>query len=176
MAAPRRTPSGPRRAAARRAGGRAPRPGGRSTRRPEGRRRARQPGRAPARRPPGGLTARAAVLGLVVCALVLSLAYPVKQYVAQRGALAALQRQRVQAQSRVDSLERQRRRLSDPAFVEALARKRLQYVMPGETALVVVTPHPQSQRRRTPAPTHDLDASKPWYSQLWDTVRIADGG
>ena len=41
--------------------------------------------RGPARRAPGGLTGRAAVLGLVVCALVLSLAYPAKD--ARRSAL-----------------------------------------------------------------------------------------
>ena len=116
------------------------------------------------------------MLGLVVCALVLSLAYPVKQYLAQRGALAQLEQQRAQAQARVDALEQQQKALSDPAYLQALARQRLHYVMPGETALVVVTPQPPDTPRRQPSPDHVLDSHKPWYAQLWDTVQVADGG
>ncbi|HEY9392141.1 MAG TPA: septum formation initiator family protein [Mycobacteriales bacterium] len=121
------------------------------------------------------MTGRAAVLGLVVCALVLSLAYPVKQYLAQRGTLTQLEQQRAQVQSRVDALEERQRQLSDPAYVRALARQRLHYVMPGETALVVVTPQPTDAPPRPPSSTHALDSHKPWYAQLWDTVQVADG-
>lgn len=116
------------------------------------------------------------MLGLVVCALVLSLAYPVKQYLGERGALAELEHQRAQVQDHVTALERQRQKLSDPAFVKALARKRLQYVMPGETALVVVAPHSQGAHRSNPPSQPVLDSHEPWYLQLWETVRVADSG
>ncbi len=54
-------------------------------------------GPAQPRRAPGGLTGRAAVLGLVVCALVLSLAYPAKEFLAQRGEIGRLRAEQAQA-------------------------------------------------------------------------------
>jgi len=49
-------------------------------------------------RPPGGdrvrLTSRAAVLAVVVCAIALSLAYPVREYIAQRRQIDQLQAER----------------------------------------------------------------------------------
>src|SRR4051794_36739612 len=56
------------------------------------------------RRRSGRLTRRAAVLALVVCALVLSLAYPLKQYLAQRGQISQLEQQNAQKQKQVDEL------------------------------------------------------------------------
>ena len=128
-----------------------------------------------ARRIPGGLTGRAAVLGLVVCALVLSLAYPLKEYLAQRGELAHLEQQRVAAEQRVSALEQRRRQLADPSYVKAQARKRLQYVLPGESVYVVVTPSPTAATPPPAAPVPSLDAGGSWYGRLWETVRTADG-
>ena len=50
------------------------------------------------------LTSRAAVLALVLCTLVLMLAYPVQQYLAQRGVMAKLHRANTAAQLQVDAL------------------------------------------------------------------------
>jgi cell division protein FtsB len=127
------------------------------------------------RRPPGGLTGRAAVLGLVVCALVLSLAYPAKEFLAQRGEIGRLRAEQAQAQARVAALEQHKRQLDDPAYVRAQARARLHYVLPGETVYVVV---PNSggggDQGSTPeAPEVSQDGS--WYGRLWGTVRSADG-
>ena len=132
------------------------------------------PGR-PARRAPGGLTGRAAVLGLVVCALVLSLAYPAKEFLAQRGEIGRLQQQQRDGQARVAALEERRRQLSDPAYVRAQARERLHYVLPGETVYVVVQPSGGAGAGgETPAaPVTSRDGS--WYGRLWGTVRAADG-
>lgn len=178
MPPPRRPPAGGGRSAhGGRPDRRAPRPARQAPSRPAATRRTtRRPVHGQVRRAPGGLTGRAAVLGLVVCALVLSLAYPVKQYIAQRGTIAQLERQRQDAQRRVDALEERRQQLSDPAYVKALARERLQYVMPGDTPYVVVTPNPPQPRRKRAPSTPDLDSNTPWYSQLWQTVRVVDGG
>ena len=86
------------------------------------------------------MTGRAAVLGLVVCALVLSLAYPAKEFLAQRGEIGRLRAEQAQAQARVSALEERKRQLGDPAYVRAQARARLHYVLPGETVYVVVPP------------------------------------
>ncbi len=102
----------------------------------------------------------------MVCALVLSLAYPTKEFLAQRGEIGRLQQQQRDAQARVVALEERKRQLSDPAYVRALARKRLHFVLPGETAYIVLPPEPADE----PDPAEDL----PWYSQLWRSVGEAD--
>ena len=133
--------------------------------------------RAPRAHPRGsGLTGRAAVLGLVVCALVLSLAYPAKQYLGQRGAIAHLAQQKAAAEHRVAVLAEQATRLGDPAYVRAQARRRLQYVMPGDTVYVVITPDggQPAAPKAAGAPAAAPGAGQPWYAQLWGTVQAAD--
>jgi cell division protein FtsB len=129
----------------------------------------------PQRRAPGGLTGRAAVLGLVVCALVLSLAYPAKEFLAQRGEIGRLRAEQAQAQARVSALEERKRQLDDPAYVRAQARARLHYVLPGETVYVVV---PRSGGGAESSAEPDLPTvsqNGSWYGRLWETVRTADG-
>lgn len=159
-----------------------PKPARRGRQRPAGRERSRVPGPVrlkgapkPSRRKrqPGRLTMRAAVLGLVACALVLSLAYPFKQYLAQRGQISQLEQQNAQARQQVRALERRQRQLSDPAYIKAQARARLQYVMPGETPFVVV--HGQKRHHGgRPRESVTVGGKAPWYGQLWSSVRQAD--
>jgi cell division protein FtsB len=136
--------------------------------------------RAPRRRPPApsqrgnGLTGRAAVLGLVVCALVLSLTYPAKQYLSQRGAVARLAQQKAAAEHRVAILSGQAQQLSDPAYIRAEARRRLQYVMPGDVTYVVVNSDGGNQQAAPAAKAEPAGAAQPWYSRLWGTVEAAD--
>ncbi len=133
------------------------------------------PAARPTRRVPGGLTGRAAVFGLVVCALVLSLAYPAKEFLAQRGEIGRLEQQQLDAKARVAALEERRRQLSDPAYVRAQARERLHFVLPGETLYVVVTPSGGTGAggAAPDLPVTARDGS--WYGRLWGTVRAADG-
>jgi cell division protein FtsB len=128
-----------------------------------------------ARRAPGGLTGRAAVLGLVVCALVLSLAYPAKEFLAQRGEIGRLLQQQRDAEARVAALEERRRQLSDPAYVRAQARERLHFVLPGETVYVVVPPPADSGTGGETADLPAVSRDGSWYGRLWGTVRAADG-
>jgi hypothetical protein len=114
------------------------------------------------------------VLGLVVCALVLSVGYPLKQYLGQRGEIGRLEQQRRETQERVKALEEQRRRLADPDYVKAQARERLHYVLPGESAYVVIMPRQRSQPEATGAPIPAVDGGASWYDRLWATVRAAD--
>ncbi|HST66771.1 MAG TPA: septum formation initiator family protein, partial [Mycobacteriales bacterium] len=131
--------------------------------------------RGAARRAPGGLTGRAAVLGLVVCALVLSLAYPAKEFLAQRGEISRLQDEQRQAQARVSALEERKRQLADPAYVQAQVRARLHYVMPGETLYVVVPPSGSGADGGAEPTTPEVSDDGSWYGRLWGTVRTADG-
>ena len=132
-------------------------------------------GPAQPRRAPGGLTGRAAVLGLVVCALVLSLAYPAKEFLAQRGEIGRLRAEQSQAQARVSGLEQRKRQLGDPAYVRAQARARLHYVLPGETVYVVVPRSGGGSESRAEPELPTVSQGGSWYGRLWETVRSADG-
>lgn len=126
----------------------------------------------------GGLTTRAAVLGLVVCALVVSAALPLREFLSQRGEIAKTQAAQRQQRARVAALEAQLGRLQDPAYLRAQARVRLHFVLPGETAYVVLAP---GGRPAAPKPGRAAlsgatatGPEAPWYSQVWGSVRAAD--
>ncbi|NNN30318.1 septum formation initiator family protein [Streptomyces sp. S3(2020)] len=115
------------------------------------------------------LTGRAALLALVLCSLIVALAYPIRQYVSQRAEIADLQRQQEQARQRVEHLRDQKARWQDDAYAEQQIRERLHYVMPGETGFIVVDPGAAQQSRA------DMGAAdRPWYSNVWDGVDKSD--
>lgn len=128
------------------------------------------------RRP--SLTGRAAVLAVVVCMLAISLAYPLREYLAQRGDIGEYRSKVAQQRDRVAALEEARERWQDPAYVEAQARQRLRYVMPGETAYVVLeadeAPAPDGVIVKEPAEAE----RSPWFADLWGSVEAAgrEGG
>jgi cell division protein FtsB len=105
---------------------------------------------------------RAAVLALVVCALALTVAVPLRNYVAQRQELDAVSRQQQVLAAEVGELSKERARLSDPAEVAAQARSRLGYVTPGEVPYVVQLPVDPSATGPGAS-----TVGVPWYRQLW---------
>jgi cell division protein FtsB len=115
------------------------------------------------------LTGRAALLALVVCSLVVALAYPLRQYVAQRSEIEDLQREAERRAERVEDLRRLEARWRDPAFVEQRARARLHMVRPGETGYLLR--HDGDGRDR---PAGGDGADRPWYRNLWEGVDEAD--
>lgn len=115
------------------------------------------------------LTGRAAFLALVVCSLIVALAYPMRQYVSQRAEIAEQERQAADAAARVEELRDEKARLQDPAYVRRLAREHLHYVVPGETGFTVNDPEAERARR-----TEQGAADRPWYSDLWEGVDRAD--
>ncbi|MFJ5531522.1 septum formation initiator family protein [Streptomyces sp. NPDC093261] len=115
------------------------------------------------------LTGRAALLALVLCSLIVALAYPIRQYVSQRAEIADLERQRQEARNRVEQLRDLKARWQDDAYAEQQIRQRLHYVMPGETGFIVVDPDPARQSR-----AHRTAFARPWYAGVWDGVDKAD--
>ncbi|MCX5265421.1 MULTISPECIES: septum formation initiator family protein [unclassified Streptomyces] len=115
------------------------------------------------------LTGRAALLALVLCTLIVALAYPMRQYVSQRAEIADLEREKQQAGERVEQLRDLKARWQDDAYAEQQIRLRLHYVLPGETGYIVVDPDVARQSRA------DLGAAdRPWYSNVWDGVDKSD--
>ncbi|WP_128375869.1 FtsB family cell division protein [Streptomyces cavernae] len=115
------------------------------------------------------LTGRAALLALVLCSLVVALAYPIRQYVSQRAEISDMEREREQTAERVERLRDLKARWQDDAYAEQQIRRRLHYVMPGETGYIVIDPSAARQSR-----ARWQAADRPWYTNLWDGVDKAD--
>ncbi|MGW2722771.1 FtsB family cell division protein [Streptomyces sp. NPDC001492] len=115
------------------------------------------------------LTGRAALLALVLCSMVVALAYPIRQYVSQRSQIADLQRQREQARARVEQLRDLKARWQDDEYAEQQIRLRLHYVLPGETSYVVIDPSVAKQSR-----FEQGAGNRPWYTNVWDGVDKSD--
>ena len=119
------------------------------------------------------LTGRAALLVMVVCTLVVALAYPLRQYVSQRAEIAERRREVARLEREVEALREQKARWSDPAYVEQQARAHLFYLRPGEVGYVFRDggrPEPQSHHSR---PTGDPE-TRAWYDRFWQRVDAAD--
>jgi cell division protein FtsB len=115
------------------------------------------------------LTGRAALLAMVLCSLIVALAYPMRQYVSQRAQISDLERQRDQARQRVEQLRDLKARWQDDAYAKQQIRQRLHYVMPGETGYVVIDPDAAKQARAERG-----TADRPWYTGVWDGVDRSD--
>jgi cell division protein FtsB len=121
------------------------------------------------------LTGRAALLALVLCALVVALAYPMRQYVSQRSDIADQRRQAQQAAKKVQQLREEKARWQDPDYVRAQARERLHFVLPGETGYQVAgAPAPAGGSAPPQGAANEAAAHRPWYDNLWDGVDRAD--
>jgi len=127
-----------------------------------------QPGAQPAER--SRFTSRAAVLAVVLCAIALSLAYPVREYIAQRRQIDQLQAQSAQTAAQLARLQAEAARLDDPAYIEQQARDRLHYCMPRQTCYVIIGGQPASNAGKAAAAV----AGTPWYERLWSSVQQAD--
>ena len=117
------------------------------------------------------------MLGLIVCALVISLAAPLRTYLSQRSQIAQTQAAQQDQQARVSVLAAENEQWSDPAYIAAEARRRLHFVKPGETAYVLIepTPEPTPSGPSKTGGAMPTGVEAPWYSQLYGSVRAADG-
>ncbi|MDT0327964.1 FtsB family cell division protein [Nocardiopsis lambiniae] len=114
------------------------------------------------------LTSRAAILALVVCVIALSLAYPLREYVAQRAQIAQLQEERSRMEESVRDLREREQALGSDEYVEREARLRLHYRYPGEIAYIVIRPEDEADDGVEAGP------GEPWFTALWRSVRAAD--
>jgi len=126
-----------------------------------------RPARPPLR--PTKLTGRAALLAVVMCAIALSLAYPVREYIGQRRQIDQLLVTQQSLSQQVKNLQAEQRKFSDPSYIEQQARDQLHYCMTGEKCYVIIgnSPAPDAGPARTTTATS-------WYSKLWGSVQKAD--
>jgi cell division protein FtsB len=115
-------------------------------------------------------TSRAAVLAVVVAALALALAGPMRELLSQRVQVSSLNNSIASSRQQIAQLQKTQKQLANPSYIEAQARDRLHYVFPGQVPYVTLTP--------TPSPAASAAAalaSQPWYGQLWASVEGASG-
>ncbi len=115
-------------------------------------------------------TGRVVALIVVLAALAVTLAIPVRAWLTQRAEIAALEADVAAAQIRVADLQQELEDWNDPAFVIAQARSRLHFVFPGEVGYVVLG----SDDRPVTPDTTAAQRPVPWYEQLWESTRQAD--
>jgi cell division protein FtsB len=127
--------------------------------------------------PPGGparpsrprRTGRAAVLAIVLCAIALTLAYPVREYIADRRQIDQLAASNARLAQEVRHLKSEARSLATPTVIEQEARDDLHMCFPSQTCYDVI-PLPSPRDKTTAKP-----AGSPWYGRLWQSVQKADG-
>src|ERR1700737_2153661 len=119
-----------------------------------------------------GLTARrAAILAAVVCVLTLTIAGPVRTYLAQRTEMKQLAASEKALHAQIQDLEQQKAKLGDPVFIAAQARERLGFVMPGDTPYQVQLPPGAVGPSDQPGSSAQKPSSSdPWYTSLWRTI------
>lgn len=81
---------------------------------------------------------RQTVVWVVLLIAALQFAGPVQALIAQQRQTQNLRAEVAQRQSAVQDLRERKARLKDPNYIKALARARLHFVMPGETAYIVL--------------------------------------
>ena len=115
------------------------------------------------------LTGRAALLAVVICAIALSLAYPVREYIAQRQQIDQLLAQQQTMAAQVKALQAEKSKLSQTWYIEQEARDQLHMCFPQEQCYEVVSGQPAKASVSKPQAVAD-----PWYAKLWDSVQKAD--
>ena len=110
------------------------------------------------------------MLGLVLAAVALAVAVPLRGYLAQRDVLAKAELERQQLEDQVAELQARKAALQDPTYIKAEARRRLQYVSPGETVYRIIAPEVKESAPAGSAGAKPAPPAAPWYGQLWDSL------
>ncbi|MEV0614944.1 septum formation initiator family protein [Nonomuraea sp. NPDC050404] len=118
------------------------------------------------------LTGRAAILAVVVCAIAMSLAYPVREYISLRRSISELRAEKARVEAEKQSLLARDRQSDDPNWIKKTAKERLHYCGPGEKCYVVMEPEQGKQQTAV----KQQAAVPPWYETLWESVEAADKG
>jgi cell division protein FtsB len=115
------------------------------------------------------LTGRAALLAVVICAIALSLAYPVREYIAQRQQIDQLLAQQQTVGAQVQALQQQDTKLGQTWYIEQQARAELHMCFPNEQCYEVISGQPAPS-----ATSRQQGPADPWYDKLLQSVKHAD--
>jgi cell division protein FtsB len=118
-----------------------------------------------------------AILLVVFAVLVISYASSMRAYLQQRDQINGLKERIAASKADIATAEREKRRWQDPAYVEAQARARFGWVLPGETSYQVLdangNPLTGDDQLTDPA-TVDPAKPKAWWSKAYSSLEAAD--
>lgn len=116
------------------------------------------------------------MLVLVLAVLTVSYGSSLKAYLQQRSEITELKSQIAEREVDIDALEREKRRWDDPAFVQAQARSRFGYLMPGETSYIVLgadgQPLESGSTLKDPSEVVKVEPTA-WWTSAWESVELA---
>jgi cell division protein FtsB len=118
-----------------------------------------------------------AILLVVFAVLVISYASSMRAYLQQRDQINDLEQRIATSKAEIADAEREKRRWRDPAYVEAQARERFGWVMPGETSYQVLDAQGNPLTGDDELTDPDSVArSKPkaWWGKAYSTLEDAD--
>ena len=115
------------------------------------------------------LTGRAALLAVVICAIALSLAYPVREYIAQRQQIDQLLAQQQSMAAQVKALQAEDSQMSQTWYIEQEAEDQLHMCFPSAQCYEVISGAPAK-----PSAARAQAAADPWYAKLWTSVQQAN--
>jgi cell division protein FtsB len=108
---------------------------------------------------------RATALLVVLAALALGYAYPVREYLTQRSEIAALAQAQAEQRKRITLLEEEEAKWHDDRYREIQVRSRLYWVRKGEIPLIPIWEDEVDTGRPPPPPP-----PKNWIDSLWSTL------
>lgn len=117
------------------------------------------------------MSGRTTALLVVIAALALAYAYPLRVYLAQQAEIDRLVTSQEQQRQRIAGLTEALSKWDDDEYVIAQARTRLKYVRPGEVAYIVVD-DPGGPGASGSGPATGTGS---WVGQVWSTIQAADG-
>ncbi|GAA1175466.1 hypothetical protein GCM10009584_16110 [Ornithinimicrobium humiphilum] len=130
------------------------------------------------RRAPAHVRRMLVLLGLVVV-MSLIVAPVLSGYLRQRAEITAARAQLDSERREIAQLEQDLAKWDDDRYVEQQARERLRFVKEGETAFTVIddtgTDYTEALPGMAPV-SDDVMAGSPWYSQVWESVKVANEG
>jgi cell division protein FtsB len=125
------------------------------------------------------ITVRTLVLSLVTLVAFIVLAPTLRAYVTQSEQDRRVTADVARTQAEVAELEAQLARWDDPSYVQAQARERLSFVMPGEVPYLVIDPGSVETADGAAVEAKGLQAAEapgpevPWYLTVWESIEAA---
>jgi Tfp pilus assembly protein FimT len=109
------------------------------------------------------------VIAIVLCAIALTLAYPVREYISDRRQIDQLATANSHLAAKVKHMRAEARSLNSPAVIAREARDALHMCFPSQTCYEVILPVGRHGRAAA------KPIATPWYGRLWESVQKADG-
>jgi cell division protein FtsB len=119
------------------------------------------------------LTGRAAILALLLAVLVVSYASSLRVWLEQRREISGLESQIAATKASITQMRQEKARWHDPAYIEAQARARFAWVLPGEIGFRVIDGDGQAAGGQLLDPTSSQSVGEEWWQRTWGSVVAA---